>query len=189
MNRYKKLGILLSVLVVVCAATLLLSRYEEKQEQIRTSDAIILEIPTDTVTALSWEYDGGGSLAFHNSFGKSVTACVSAAAAVVSGKLCSDENFSLIYFNFKFLTGNAEEHADDNTDNADNDSSDNDSCNIHPSTPPLNKSGKSEERNRHQSGCDQNDRGSLERMRNIIVFDLFTDTCKNDNSNQKSLSY
>ena len=32
MNRYKKLGILLSVLVVVCAATLLLSRYEEKQE-------------------------------------------------------------------------------------------------------------------------------------------------------------
>ena len=69
MNRYKKLGILLSVLVVVCAATLLLSRYEEKQEQIRTSDAIILEIPTDTVTALSWEYDGGGSLAFHKEEG------------------------------------------------------------------------------------------------------------------------
>lgn len=65
MKRFKKLGVLLGVLVVVCIATFALTHYEEEQEQIRNSDAIILEIPTDTVTSLSWEYEEEGSLAFH----------------------------------------------------------------------------------------------------------------------------
>lgn len=64
MKRYKKLGILLSVLAVVCIATLFLSGYEQKQEQIQNSDAVILSIPSSTVTALSWEYAQGDSLAF-----------------------------------------------------------------------------------------------------------------------------
>ena len=64
MKRFKKLGILLGLLAVLCIATFALSRYEEKQEQIRNSDEIILEIPGDSVTALSWEYSGG-SLAFN----------------------------------------------------------------------------------------------------------------------------
>lgn len=65
MKRYKRLLILVAVLVTACIATFALTQYEEKQEQIRTSDAIILEIPADTVTSLSWDYEGGGSLAFH----------------------------------------------------------------------------------------------------------------------------
>ncbi len=65
MKRYKTLGILVGVLVVICIATLFVSRYEQKQEQIKNSDAVILEIPSDTVTALSWEYTGESGLAFH----------------------------------------------------------------------------------------------------------------------------
>lgn len=65
MKRYKKLSALLAVLVVVCLATAAVSRYEQKQEQIRTSDEIILEIPSDTLTALSWEYGEKSGLGFH----------------------------------------------------------------------------------------------------------------------------
>jgi len=64
MKRYKRLLILAAVLVAASIATFALTQYEEKQEQIRTSDAIILEIPADTVTSLSWDYDDGGGLAF-----------------------------------------------------------------------------------------------------------------------------
>ena len=64
MKRYKRILVMLGVLAVACIATFALTRYEEKQEQIRTSDAVILEIPADSVTTLSWEYAAGGSLAF-----------------------------------------------------------------------------------------------------------------------------
>lgn len=65
MKRFKKLGILLGILVVACAATLALSHYEEKQEQIKNSSEVILQIPADSVTSLSWEYEQAGNLAFH----------------------------------------------------------------------------------------------------------------------------
>lgn len=65
MKRSKRMLALVVLLVVVCAATFALSRYEEKQEEIRTSDAIILELPTDTVDSLAWEYASGESFAFH----------------------------------------------------------------------------------------------------------------------------
>ncbi|MDO5546752.1 MAG: DUF4340 domain-containing protein [Eubacteriales bacterium] len=65
MKRFKKLGILLGVLVIACVATFALTHYEEKQEQIKNSDEVILEIPTDSVTALSWEYTEEESLSFH----------------------------------------------------------------------------------------------------------------------------
>ena len=64
MSRSKKLLLLLGVLAAVCVVTFCVSRYQEHQEQIKTSDQIILEIPEDSVTALSWTYDGQ-SLAFH----------------------------------------------------------------------------------------------------------------------------
>jgi len=64
MKRSKKLIALVAVLVVACIATFALTRYEEKQEEIKNSDAIILEIPTDTVESLSWEYTADG-LGFH----------------------------------------------------------------------------------------------------------------------------
>lgn len=65
MKRYKRLLILAAVLAAACIATFALTQYEEKQEQIRTSDEIILQIPKDTVQSVSWEYSGGGSLAFN----------------------------------------------------------------------------------------------------------------------------
>ena len=65
MKRYKRLLIMAAILAAACIATFALTRYEEKQEQIRTSDEIILRIPADTVQSLSWEYSGGGSLAFY----------------------------------------------------------------------------------------------------------------------------
>ena len=64
MSRSKKLLLLLGVLAVVCVATFCVSRYQEHKEQIKTSDQIILEIPEESVAALSWTYDGQ-SLAFH----------------------------------------------------------------------------------------------------------------------------
>lgn len=65
MKRYKKVGLLAAILVVVCIATFAMTRYEEKQEQIRTSDEIILQIPQDEVLSVSWDFANGGGLAFH----------------------------------------------------------------------------------------------------------------------------
>lgn len=64
MNRSKKIYILLGVLVVACAATFGVMKYEERKEQIKNSDEIILEISSDSVTSLSWEC-GSTTLSFH----------------------------------------------------------------------------------------------------------------------------
>ena len=64
MKRSKKMIVLVAVLVVACIATFALTQYEEKQEEIKNSDAIILELPTDTVEAVSWKYTEDG-LGFH----------------------------------------------------------------------------------------------------------------------------
>ena len=62
--KTRTLCILLGILVLVGAATFAVSRYEEKVEEIKNSDEIILAIPTESVTALAWEYDDT-ALAFH----------------------------------------------------------------------------------------------------------------------------
>lgn len=59
MRKAIKLYALLGVLLVVCIAAFAVSRYEEKKEQIKNSGEVILEIPTDNVTALSWTNDSG----------------------------------------------------------------------------------------------------------------------------------
>jgi hypothetical protein len=64
MKRSKKLYILLGVLVVVCIATLIVSRIEVKKEEIKNSDQIILELPTESVQTLSWTYEDT-DLSFH----------------------------------------------------------------------------------------------------------------------------
>ena len=64
MKRYKRLCILLAVLVVACGVTFAVSRIQEHRELVRTSDEIILELPTDSVTAVSWTYEDE-TLAFH----------------------------------------------------------------------------------------------------------------------------
>ena len=65
MKRYRKVIIMAAVLLVACIATFALTRYEEEQEQIRTSDEIIMQIPSENVLSVSWDYSGGGGLAFN----------------------------------------------------------------------------------------------------------------------------
>lgn len=64
MSRSKKLYLLLGVLALVCGAAFGAVRWEEHKEQIRTSEDIILSLPREDVTALSWVCDGE-TLAFH----------------------------------------------------------------------------------------------------------------------------
>lgn len=64
MKRYKRICLLLGILAVACVATVCVIRSEERREQIRNSDEIILELPGDSVQSLSWEYQDA-SLAFH----------------------------------------------------------------------------------------------------------------------------
>lgn len=53
------LCVLLAVFAVVSITAVLVSRHEEKVEQIKNSGKTILSIPTDTVTALSWTNEDG----------------------------------------------------------------------------------------------------------------------------------
>ena len=50
---------LLAVFAVVSITAVLVSRHEEKVEQIKNSGKTILSIPTDTVTAPSWTNEDG----------------------------------------------------------------------------------------------------------------------------------
>ncbi len=54
MKRYKRVLILLGVLVVVVAAALAVSQIKERKEAIKTSGETFLAIPADSVTALAW---------------------------------------------------------------------------------------------------------------------------------------
>lgn len=64
MKRSKRLVVLLAVLAAAVAATIGLSFFQERAEQIKNSGETILAIDPDTVTALAWENDDG-KLAFH----------------------------------------------------------------------------------------------------------------------------
>ena len=57
MNRSKRIYILLGVLAVACVVTFGVMKYEERKEQIKNSDEIILEVPADSVKSLSWQND------------------------------------------------------------------------------------------------------------------------------------
>lgn len=64
MKRAKRIVILVVVLAVFCGATFALTRYQEKQEDIKNSDAVILSLLPEDVESLSWESDET-QLAFH----------------------------------------------------------------------------------------------------------------------------
>ena len=66
MKRLKKLSILLAVLIVVCVAAYCISRYEERKEEIKNTDEVILAIENDDVNTLSLEYSDT-ALSFHKS--------------------------------------------------------------------------------------------------------------------------
>lgn len=65
MKRYKRVLILAAVLVLACIATVAITQYEQEQEQIRNTDAVILQLPSENVVALSWVYAEGEGLSFH----------------------------------------------------------------------------------------------------------------------------
>ena len=64
MNRFKKLYILLGILAVACIATFAVMQMEERKEQIKETGESILELPSESVQSLSWEYNEE-TLAFH----------------------------------------------------------------------------------------------------------------------------
>lgn len=68
MNRSKKLYILLGILAVACVATFAVMQMEERKEQIKETVEIILELPSESVQSLSWEYSET-SLSFHRDGG------------------------------------------------------------------------------------------------------------------------
>lgn len=68
MDRSKKLYLLLGILAAACVATLGVMHMEQRQEQIRDSGEIILELSCESVQFLSWEY-GETALAFHRDGG------------------------------------------------------------------------------------------------------------------------
>ena len=62
-SKIKMLLGLLSVLIVACVVTVLVKNHEEKKEQIKNTDEVILSVDTESVTKLSWKYDDA-SLSF-----------------------------------------------------------------------------------------------------------------------------
>lgn len=64
MKRSKKIYLLLFILVVTSIATYAVRQYEEHKEKIKNKEEIILEIASDTVEVLAWEYDAE-KLSFH----------------------------------------------------------------------------------------------------------------------------
>lgn len=59
MRKATKLYVLLALFLAVCTAAFAVSRYQEKKENIKNSGEVILEIPTDSITALSWSNESG----------------------------------------------------------------------------------------------------------------------------------
>lgn len=68
MKRSKKLIALLAVLLVLCVGTVLLTRMEEKREQITATGELVLEVPADSVQSLKWE-TGETALSFRKAEG------------------------------------------------------------------------------------------------------------------------
>jgi hypothetical protein len=64
MSRSKKIYVLLGVFAIISLITVIVSRTEQKKEEIQNSDETILAIAADDVTTLSWEVDDS-SYAFH----------------------------------------------------------------------------------------------------------------------------
>ena len=65
MNRTKKVYALLAVLAVMSLVTFFATHVEKKKEDIKESGETVLEIPKDSVTAISWNTEKKESFAFH----------------------------------------------------------------------------------------------------------------------------
>ncbi len=56
MKRSKRIYILLGVLAAVCLATFAVVKLEQRQEQIKNSDEVILSVAAADVQSLRWNY-------------------------------------------------------------------------------------------------------------------------------------
>jgi len=63
MKRYKTILILLGVLAVALIATVIVTKVEDRKEQIKNTDEVILSVSADSVESLTWDY-AETSLAF-----------------------------------------------------------------------------------------------------------------------------
>jgi len=68
MSKSKRLYILIGVLLAVTVVTVLAGKHKTHKEEIKASGQTILEIPSDSVTSLSWDCQGK-TLAFQNTNG------------------------------------------------------------------------------------------------------------------------
>ena len=68
-SKTKRLALLGGILAAVCGITLILLHLEQKKEDIRTSGEVILEIPTESVTAVSWSSEEKPSVSLHREDG------------------------------------------------------------------------------------------------------------------------
>ena len=68
MKRAKRICTLLGVLAIICVVTLFVVKHEEKQENIRNSGEVVLEVDVELVESISWENESG-SFAFHKEDG------------------------------------------------------------------------------------------------------------------------
>lgn len=57
MNRFRRIYILLGILGAACIATFGVMRYEERRENIKNSEEVILKLEKDSVKCLSWEHE------------------------------------------------------------------------------------------------------------------------------------
>lgn len=64
MQRYKRLLTLVVVLAVVCAATVGLTQYMGRQDQMKNDKKIVAHIPTEEILSFSWQNPDGSSFAF-----------------------------------------------------------------------------------------------------------------------------
>lgn len=64
MKRAKRLYVMSGILAVVCISAFAVIKYDEKQEDIKNSGEVIMNVDTESVNSLSWTCDGE-SLAFH----------------------------------------------------------------------------------------------------------------------------
>lgn len=64
MNRSKRIVALLCVLALACAATFFMLHYEDRKENIKAMEQVILELPPEEVQTLSWQYEKE-TLSFH----------------------------------------------------------------------------------------------------------------------------
>lgn len=63
MNRSKRITLLLCVLVLISTATFFMMHYEQRTENIKAMEQVILELPPEDVQTLSWSY-GEETLSF-----------------------------------------------------------------------------------------------------------------------------